>query len=83
MFDESVAPLLESATPTHVEELVIYAEESRFFRLFEQAESDHGVTIGSYPQRGHIVVRATGPAAAAKAAIAAIREAVAPYLQPR
>lgn len=83
MFDESVAPLLEGAVPLYVEELVIYAEESRFFRLFEQVEAAHGVTIGSYPQRGHIIVRATGQEAAAKAAIDAIRTDAKPYLEPR
>lgn len=82
MFDESVAPLLDATTPLHTEELVIYAEESRFYRLFEALEAAHGVTVGSYPQRGHIIVRATGPEVGAKAAIEALRGDVAQYLSP-
>lgn len=82
MFDESVAPRLETGAPQHVEELRIYAEESRFFRLFEEVEARHNVSLGSYPQRGFIIVRATGSEADAKAAIGAIREATAAYLRP-
>ncbi len=83
MFDESVAPRLEAATPLHVEELRLYTEESRMYRRLEAAEAAHpGVTVGSYPQRGHILIRATGPEAEAKALIAALRQQAAEYLEP-
>ncbi len=84
MFDESVAPRLEGATPLHVEELQLYTEESRLYRVLEAAEEAHpGVSLGSYPQRGHILLRATGPEAAAKALIADLRKQAAQYLEPR
>ncbi len=83
MFDESILPRLESSTPDHVEELVLWTEESKFYEVLRDLENDHvDVTIGSYPQKGHIIVRATGPEADAKAAIAAVREAGADYLEP-
>lgn len=74
MFDESVAPMLETAPAEHVEELIIPSEESRFFELLRDVEKEHGVAIGSYPQVGHIIVRATGPKKQARAAIEAIRQ---------
>ncbi len=84
MFEESVLPRLESSDPDHVEEVVLWTEESKFFEILRDLENDHvHVTIGSYPQRGHIIVRATGPEADAKAAIAAVKEAGADYLEPR
>ncbi len=84
MFDESIAPRLESATPLHVEELRLYTEESRLYRVLEAAEAAHpGVSLGSYPQRGHILLRATGPEADAKALIAALRSQAAEYVEPR
>ena len=82
MFDESVLPLLEADRPDHVEEVVLWTEESRLYEVLRDLEDDNTqVTIGSYPQRGFIIVRATGPEAAAKAAIAAVREAAAAYLE--
>ncbi len=84
MFDESVAPRLQGATPMHVEELRLYTEESRLYRLLEAAEAAHpGVTLGSYPQRGHILLRATGPQADALALIADLRRQAAQYVEPR
>lgn len=83
MFDESVLPRLETAPAHHVEELILYTEESRFFEVMRDLESDFAhVTIGSYPQRGHIIVRATGRKADCEAAIARMREAGAEYLEP-
>lgn len=84
MFDESVLPLLETSPADHVEELVLYTEESRFFEAMRDLESEFAhITIGSYPQRGHIIVRATGKKADAVAAIAKMRKAGADYLEPR
>lgn len=82
MFDESVLPQLESSDPDHVEEIVLWTEESKFFEILRDLEDEQlDVTIGSYPQKGHIIVRATGPEEAAKAAIAKVREAGADYLE--
>lgn len=84
MFDESVLPHLQTSAPAHVEELVLYTEESRFFEVMRDLETNHpGVAIGSYPQRGHILVRATGPKQAALAAIADMKRAGSEYLEPR
>ncbi len=81
MFDESVEPLLESDTPQHVEELVLYTEESRFYEtLVRLDEAYPTVALGSYPQRGKILIRATGPEADAKALIDEMREAGADYV---
>ncbi len=82
MFEESVAPHLETSDPQHVEELVLYTEESRFFDVLAQLEKQYpSVTIGSYPQVGHILLRATGPEGDAKAVIAALCVAGQPYLE--
>lgn len=82
MFEESVLPRLEPGDPDHVEEVVLWTEESRFYELLRDLEDDQtDVTIGSYPQPGYIVVRATGPEADAKAAIAKVREAGAEFLE--
>lgn len=82
MFDESVAPRLETAARPHVEEVLVYSEESRFFEVLRDLEVRHGVAIGSYPQRGHIIVRATGGEAATQAAIADLKDQVSEYLRP-
>ncbi len=82
MFDESVLPLLEVSDPPHVAEQRLYTEESRFFQVLERLEKEFpDVAIGSYPQRGSILIRATGPEAAAEAVIAAVRDAGAEYLE--
>jgi nicotinamide-nucleotide amidase len=84
MFDETVAPRLIGSEAPHVEELTIYSEESRFFSALVALEKEFPrVTIGSYPQRGHITIRATGRPADTRAAIAAMRAAAADYLSPR
>ncbi len=75
MFDESVAPRLEGSAPPHVEELKLYTEESRFYETLCKLEAAHpDVTIGSYPHRGYIILRATGEEEAAKKVIAQLRE---------
>lgn len=84
MFHEGVKPFMETGRPDHVEELVLYSEESRFFPVLARLEREHpSVMIGSYPQRGHILLRATGPEADAQAVIEALREAGQAFLEPR
>lgn len=84
MFDESVRPRLQPGTPIHSEELVLYSEESRFFGTLQRLEKAYpDVTLGSYPERGRIVIRATGPKDRALALIAEMREAGKAYLEPR
>ncbi len=83
MFDESVAPLLEGSRPLHVEELVLYTEESRLYTLLRRLDEAYvDVTLGSYPQRGQILIRATGPADRARQLIAEVRTEAADYLSP-
>lgn len=84
MFNEGVAPRLERSAPEHVEEVRLHAEESRFHDLLLRLERAHPlVTLGSYPSRGYITIRAAGPEAEARAVADAVREAGAAYLQPR
>ncbi len=84
MFDESIAPRLEGSTPMWTEELVLYTEESRFYETLVALEKEFpGVVLGSYPQRGHIRIRATGLEADAKALIARMQEAGKAYLEKR
>lgn len=84
MFDESVAPRLEGSKPQWTEELVLYTEESRFYEtLLELDEAFPTVMLGSYPQRGHILIRATGSETDAKALIERMRVAGRAYLEPR
>ncbi len=84
MFNESIRPRLETSTPSHIEELKLYSEESRFFETLRDLEREYPeVTIGSYPQRGHIIIRATGPKDMALAVIEKMKEAGAAYLEPR
>lgn len=80
MFDESVLPRLDGDAAPHVEELVLYTEESRLYEVLRRLEDDHDVTIGSYPQRGHILIRATGTLDAARAAIEDLRSKAKRYL---
>lgn len=83
MFEESVLPLLETGEQHHVEELVLYTEESRFYEtLVDLDERYPDVSLGSYPHWGYILIRATGPEAEAKALIQQMREAGAAYLEP-
>lgn len=83
MFDESVVPWLEPGPRTHVEEIVLWTEESRFYEKLVELDNKYPtVALGSYPQRGHIIIRATGPADDAKALIAEMRTAGAAYLEP-
>ncbi len=83
MFDECIAPTLETAVAAHVEELILYTEESRFFGVLSKLESDYpSVALGSYPETGHIRFRATGPQRDAKAVIDTLREAGQPFLSP-
>ncbi len=82
MFDDRVVPLLESGPPKHVEQVVLYTEESRFFQVLTDLERDFPqVTIGSYPQKGHIIIRASGDEAQAKAAIERVKTLGAEYLR--
>jgi nicotinamide-nucleotide amidase len=84
MFEESVLPLLQLSAPDHVAEVILYTEESKFYEILRDLETETtGVSIGSYPQRGHIIIRATGPEADAKSIIEAVRLAGANYLEPR
>lgn len=86
MFDQSVRPRLGRAEPIHTEELVLYAEESRFFPTLVQLEKEFpDVVLGSYPEKGHIVIRATGPQTRAAELIGRLRESEAakPYLAPQ
>ena len=84
MFDDSVLPLLETQASPHVEELVLYTEESRFYETLVALDERYpDVTLGSYPARGHITIRATGPEGDAKRLIGEMREAGANYLEPR
>ncbi len=62
MFEESVRPRLAASEPIHSEELVLKSEESRFFETLSSLEREFpDVVLGSYPERGHIRIRATGP----------------------
>ncbi|HLF16541.1 MAG TPA: competence/damage-inducible protein A [Candidatus Thermoplasmatota archaeon] len=83
MFRESVAPRLARSTPLHVEELVLFTEESRFYGTLAKLEKEFpDVVLGSYPERGQIRIRATGPEKQAKELIARMREAGKAYLSP-
>ncbi len=83
MFNESIRPLLKPSTPRHIEELTLYSEESRFYEILRDLEREYPeVMIGSYPQRGHILIRATGPKDMAEAVIQRMRKAGAEYLEP-
>lgn len=86
MFDEGVRPRLQASEAIHSEELVLYAEESRFFETLALLEKEFpNVVLGSYPEPGHIRIRATGPGDAARALIAKLRAAdvAQPYLKPQ
>jgi nicotinamide-nucleotide amidase len=83
MFDRSVRPQLAAGEAIHTEELVLYSEESRFFPLLARLENDYpDVTLGSYPERGQIRIRATGPRARAQRLIAEMREAAKDHMAP-
>ncbi len=76
MFEEGVLPSLETGEPLHVAELVLRTEESRFYEILVDLEQRYPeVGIGSYPERGRIRLRATGPKEQAEAVIAELREA--------
>ncbi|MGB1696955.1 MAG: competence/damage-inducible protein A [Thermoplasmatota archaeon] len=82
MFLEAIAPRLETATPLHTEELVLYSYESRFYEALCELEAAFpSVTLGSYPMEGYMVVRATGPQQDAAALIERMREIGAAFLQ--
>lgn len=88
MFDDGVRPVLlqGAGEPIHSEELVLYAEESRFFPLLTLLEKEFpDVVLGSYPEIGHIRIRATGPQARARELVARLRDApeAQPYLKPQ
>jgi molybdopterin-biosynthesis enzyme MoeA-like protein len=86
MFNQSVRPHLAAGSPIHTEELVLYAEESRFFSLLAGLEKKFPeVVLGSYPEERHIRIRATGPRQQALAAIAELKSQalVQPYLAPQ
>ena len=84
MFEQSVRPRLKAGTPIHSEELILYSEESRWFETLGRLETAYpDVVLGSYPERGRILIRATGTEARAKALIAEMRAAAAAYLTPR
>lgn len=84
MFEQSVRPRLQGSAPIHTEDLVLYAEESRFFPLLVRLEKEFpDVVLGSYPERGCIRIRATGDPARAKALIAKMRDGAAQYMVPQ
>lgn len=84
MFDQSIRPRLAASRPIHSEELVLHTEESRLFEVLERLEKAYpDVTLGSYPEKGQITIRATGDEARAKALIAEMRDAASAYLMPR
>jgi nicotinamide-nucleotide amidase len=83
MFDQSVRPRLEAGEAIHSEELLLYSEESRFFPVLARLEQAYpDVTLGSYPERGQIRIRATGPKERAKALIAQMRAEAKEYMVP-
>lgn len=83
MFTESVRPRLAGSEPIHTEELVLYAEESRFFPLLAKLEGEFpDVVLGSYPEHGHIRIRATGPQERAQALIAKMKAETIAYHKP-
>lgn len=83
MFDTGVRPRLEAGQPIHTEELVLFTEESRLYPALRRLEAEFpDVTLGSYPERGRIRIRATGDRARAQALIARMREAAHAYLEP-
>lgn len=84
MFEESVRPRLQAGAPIHTEELVLYSEESRFHDVLAALEKEFSdVVLGSYPERGHIVIRATGTERRAKELVARMRAAAKDFLQPQ
>lgn len=84
MFEEGVAPRLEASDPDHVEEIKLYTEESRFYELLSDLDARYSsVSLGSYPHRGFIIIRATGPEPLAQEVIAKVRDAGSDYLAPR
>lgn len=84
MFDESVRPRLATSEAIHSEELILHSEESRFYDTLARLEKEFpDVVLGSYPERGRIVIRATGAKARAKELIGKMREAGKDYLAPR
>lgn len=86
MFETGVRPRLAASEPIHSEELVLYAEESRFFTTLALLEKEFpDVVLGSYPEVGHIRIRATGPKARAQRLVARLRDSdvAAPYLKPQ
>lgn len=84
MFEKSVRPRLAAGAPINTEELVLYTEESRLHDVLRDLERGFpDVVLGSYPERGHIVIRATSAdASRARALIARMREAAKEYLAP-
>lgn len=81
MFDRSVRPRLTTGDAIHSEELVLRSEESRFYETLVKLEREFpDVVLGSYPERGQIRIRATGPKARAQALIAKMRDATKEYL---
>ncbi len=86
MFDDGVRPRLVAGEPIHSEELVLYAEESRFFTTLALLEGEFpDIVLGSYPEVGHIRIRATGPQGRARDLIEKFRasDAARPYLSPQ
>jgi nicotinamide-nucleotide amidase len=84
MFDQGVRPRLAAGSPIHTEELVLHTEESRLFGVLQRLEKAYpDVTLGSYPERGQIRIRATSPdAARARALIEEMRREAKAYLEP-
>lgn len=84
MFDHSVRPRLAAGPAIHTEELVLYTEESRLYGTLARLEREFaGVTLGSYPERGRIRIRATGDADAARRLVARMRDEARAYLEPQ
>ncbi len=84
MFDQSVRPRLAAGEPIHTEELVLFAEESRFFPVLTRLEKEYpDVVLGSYPERGQIRIRATGPKAHAVELMGKMRAETKQYQVPQ
>ena len=81
--DEEIVPRFLSAGSIHVTEEVHFsmAVEAEFWDLLNRVEREHpGVAVGSYPQpdRGHLIIRLSGPDPAKVAAAAELVRASAP-----
>jgi nicotinamide-nucleotide amidase len=84
MFDEGVRPRLAAGDPVHTEELVLYTEESRLYKaMLKLSQAYPDVVLGSYPERGQIHIRATGPPERARSLVAEMRRLASEYLDPR